>query len=181
MRTATAAKYSHIAQKGWGEVKTVSPGGGYFSHPNQGQTTVGSLTRCRRNQFPSPVNVTVQHKPTYRTQGPRPEGINTFPKPHQTGTTDPTMASRRSEEFSVPVDTMFVADVVAEHERLMHEPKRRMDLEELVGDDSPGSSDVDKLAAIGPQVIRAGGRELGDKCAILLLSDCAWFMRSRHI
>lgn len=82
------------------------------------------------------------------------------------------MASRRSEEFSVPVDTMFVADVLAEHSRLLHEPKRRMDLEELVGDDSLGSSDLDKLAAIGPQVLRAGGRELGDMCAILLLSDC---------
>lgn len=82
------------------------------------------------------------------------------------------MASRRSEEFSVPVDTMFVADTVAEHARLLHEPKRRMDLEELVGDDSLGSSYVDKLAAIGPQVLRTKGRELDDKCAILLLSDC---------
>lgn len=58
-------------------------------------------------------------------QGPRLEVVNTSPKPRPTGTTDPTKATKQSEDFSVPVTVMFIADVVEEHARVLHEAERQ--------------------------------------------------------
>ncbi|CAM9963332.1 unnamed protein product [Ectocarpus sp. 6 AP-2014] len=86
-----------------------------------------------------------------RMQGPSPEAINTSPKPRPSSTTDPSNATKRSEDWSVPVEAMFVGDVVAEHARVLHEAERRMKKEELVDDSSSAAFDAAKFAANGPQ------------------------------
>lgn len=85
-------------------------------------------------------------------QGPRPEAVNTRPKPRPTSTTDPSEATKRPEDWSVPVEVMFIADVVEEHARVLHEAERRMKKEELLDDSSSGPFDAAKFAAHGPQV-----------------------------
>lgn len=52
----------------------------------------------------------------------------------------------------MPVETMFVADVVAEHARVLEEAERRMRKEELLDDSSLGPFDPAKFSANGPQV-----------------------------
>ena len=87
-------------------------------------------------------------------QGPRPEDVNTRPKPRPTSTTDPSAATKRPEDWSVPVEAMFVADVVAEHARVLQEAERRMKKEELLEDCSSEAFDAAKFSAQGPQVRR---------------------------
>ncbi|CAM9295450.1 unnamed protein product [Ectocarpus sp. 13 AM-2016] len=86
-----------------------------------------------------------------RMQGPSPEAVNTSPKPRPSSTTDPSNATKRSEDWSVPVETMFVGDIVAEHARVLNEAERRMKKEELVDDSSSATFDAAKFAANGPQ------------------------------
>ncbi|CAM9395173.1 unnamed protein product, partial [Ectocarpus sp. 12 AP-2014] len=86
-----------------------------------------------------------------RMQGPSPEAVDTSPKPRPSSTTDPSNATKRSEDWSVPVETMFVGDIVAEHARVLHEAERRMKKEELVDDSSSATFDAAKFAANGPQ------------------------------
>ena len=52
----------------------------------------------------------------------------------------------------MPMEAMFVADVVEEHARVLHEAERRMKKEELLDDSSSGPFDAAKFAAHGPQV-----------------------------
>lgn len=85
-------------------------------------------------------------------QGPAPEAVNTRPKPRPMSTTDPSKATKRSEEWSTPVETMFIADVVEEHARVLEEAARRMRKEELLDDSSLGPFDPVKFSANGPQV-----------------------------
>lgn len=85
-------------------------------------------------------------------QGPAPEAVNTRPKPRPTSTTDPSKATKHSEEWSMPVETMFIADVVEEHARVLEEAERRMRKEELLDDSSLGPFDPAKFSANGPQV-----------------------------
>lgn len=85
-------------------------------------------------------------------QGPRPESVNTGPKPRPTGTIDPTLATKRSEDFLVPAGVMFISDVVAEHSRVLHEADRRMKREELLNDDSSRDFNAAQFAANCPQV-----------------------------
>lgn len=47
---------------------------------------------------------------------------------------------------------MFIADVVEEHARVLHEAERRMKKEELLDDSSSGPFNAAKFAAHGPQV-----------------------------
>lgn len=85
-------------------------------------------------------------------QGPAPEAVNTRPKPRPTSTTDPAKATKISVEWSMPVEAMFIADVVAEHARVLDEAERRMRREELLDDSSAGPFDPAKFSANGPQV-----------------------------
>lgn len=85
-------------------------------------------------------------------QGPWAEAVNTRPKPRPTSTTDPSKATKRTEDWAIPVDTMFVPDVVEEHARVLQEAERRMKKEELLDDSSSGPFDAAKFAANGPQV-----------------------------
>lgn len=88
-------------------------------------------------------------------QGPRLEAVNTGPKPRPMVTVDSTKATKRTEDFSVPVEAMFVADVVEEHARVLAEAERRMKREELLdGDDASTAFDAAKFAANGPQACR---------------------------
>lgn len=86
-------------------------------------------------------------------QGPRPEAVNTRPAPRPMFTIDPTKATKQLQDFTVPVGSMFIADVVEEHARVLQEAERRMRREEmLLEDDSSAAFDADKFAADGPQV-----------------------------
>ena len=68
-------------------------------------------------------------------------------------TIDPTKATKQLQDFTVPVGSMFIADVVEEHARVLQEAERRMRREELLAeDDSSVAFDADKFAADGPQV-----------------------------
>ncbi|CAM9631266.1 unnamed protein product, partial [Pylaiella littoralis] len=86
-----------------------------------------------------------------RMQGPAPEAVNTRPKPRPTSTTDPSKATKHFEEWSMPVETMFIADVVQEHARVLEEAERRLRQEELLDDSSLGPFDPASFSANGPQ------------------------------
>lgn len=93
-------------------------------------------------------------------QGPRPEAVNTRPKPRPTGTVDPTQATKRTEDFFVPVECMFISDVVEEHARVLQEAERRMRREEILGgDDASAGFNAAAFAANGPQVLLWCSRE----------------------
>lgn len=78
----------------------------------------------------------------------------------------------------MPVEAMFVADVVEEHARVLQEAERRMKKEELLDDSSSGPFDAAKFAAHGPQV-----RLLLSMSAVLSLflgslDVCLWVQRA---
>lgn len=87
-----------------------------------------------------------------RTQGPRPDAVNTYPKPRPMEGADPTLASKRQGEFNVPLASMFIDDVVEEHARVLQEAERRMKQQEMIADDASGEFNFAQLANNGPQV-----------------------------
>lgn len=122
-------------------------------------TVYGMSYRCRLE--PSTMRHPIVSRPTpnNRMQGPMMGVVNSRPKPRPTITTDPTKATKRSEDFSVPVGAMFIGDVVEEHARVLHEAERRMKREEMLeGEDSSVAFDAAKFAANGPQVLGSSPR-----------------------
>lgn len=123
-----------------------------MSHVNSSSKTPSYGCSSSNNANAAP------HCPTHcqrnnRMQGPRPEAVNTRPMPRPTATTDPTKATKRPEDFSVPVGVIFIGDVVEEHARVLQEAERRMKREELLDEDDTSSAfNPAKLAANGPQV-----------------------------
>ncbi|CAM9223436.1 unnamed protein product, partial [Hapterophycus canaliculatus] len=95
-----------------------------------------------------------------RMQGPTHGSVNTRPKPRPTSTTDPSKATKRSEDWSIPVEPMFITDVVAEHARVLHEAERRMKREEVLDDSSSVPFNAAQFAVNGPQEFTTVERRL---------------------
>lgn len=113
---------------------------------------LGSRQSLLHLSTPIPATVNNTKNVTNRMQGPTPGTVNTRPKPRPTSTTDPSKATKLSEDWSIPVEPMFIADVVAEHARVLHEAERRMKREEVLDDSSSGPFNAAQFAVDGPQV-----------------------------